>query len=57
VLFFQLRPVIRSRRSRPPLISSLDAEPTSSVGPGRVSLPREPARAPERPSPGRRKTR
>jgi hypothetical protein len=55
VLFYQLRPVIRSRRSRPPLISSLDAPPTPGAGPGRVALPREPARAPERPNPGRRK--
>jgi hypothetical protein len=57
VLFFQLRPVIRSRQPRPPLISSLDAGPATGSGPSHVSLPREPARAPERPSPGRRKTR
>jgi hypothetical protein len=55
VLFHQLRPVIRSRQSRPPLISGLDAGPGTGPGPGRVALPRDPARAPERPNPGRRK--
>jgi len=59
VLFHQLRPVIRSRQPRPPLISGLDASPAPSpgAGPGRVSVPREPARAAERPSPARRGTR
>ncbi len=57
VLFFQLRPVVRSRRSRPPLISGLDTGPGSAPGPGRVALPRDPARVRTRPSPARRETR
>jgi hypothetical protein len=57
VLFFQLRPVVRSRRSRPPLISSLDLGPGPAPGPGRVALPRDPARVRERGSPARRETR
>jgi hypothetical protein len=54
VLFHQLRPVIRSRQPRPPLLGSLDTGTTTGVSPGRVPLPREPARRPERPSPARR---
>jgi hypothetical protein len=57
VLFYQLRPVIRSRQSRPALLSGIDTGVRTGPGPGRVALPREPARAPERPNPGRRKTR